>query len=179
MAEKYQQNVTCWIEKMPGLCVGVCGVRGNEQPGCTVFCKNVHDKERFEFYQKNVLLQFINSLHLEYADFDVSDGTSILNKLTAVAWCDGDLLQVNAIINDHGLFTDMKVIANTKNAARSGVELSTDIAKVFVIFKQHKETHTVSNVDPFRHLMKRRVTKAFESDRLKVLNQNSKKKNCL
>ncbi len=73
----------------------------------------------------------------------------------------------------------MKVIASKQNAARTGIEQPADLAKMFVIFKQHNKTHTVSNVDPFRHLMKRRVTTAFESDGLKVLHLNSKKKNVL
>ncbi len=37
----------------------------------------------------------------------------------------------------------------------------------------------MTDIDPLRHLMKRRVTKAFERDGLKVLNLNSKKKNSL
>ena len=50
---------------------------------------------------------------------------------------------------------------------------------MFVIFKQPNKTHFVTDVDPLRHLMKRRVTKAFESDSLTVLNLNLKKKNSL
>ncbi len=73
-----------------------------------------------------MLLPFINSLYKEYADFDVSDGTSIPDELTAVARWYGDLPQVNAIINDHELFTDMKVIANKQNAARTGVKQPAD-----------------------------------------------------
>ena len=53
------------------------------------------------------------------------------------------------------------------------------LAKVFVIFKQLNKTHTVTDVDPLRYLMKRRVTKAFESNSLRVLNLHSKKKNSL
>jgi len=115
----------------------------------------------------------------ECADFDVSSGTSISDELTAVAWCDGDLEQVNAIINDRDSCTDMKVIANKQNAARAGVEQPADLAKVFVIFKQTNKTRTVTDAVLFRQLMKRRVTKAFESDGLKVLNLISNKKNFL
>ena len=89
------------VVEVPGLHVGGCRVGGNEQIGYIVFNKNGHDKERFEFYQKKMLLPFIDSLHEEYADFDISDGSSILNELTAVALCNGDLPQVNALINDH------------------------------------------------------------------------------
>ena len=59
------------------------------------------------------------------------------------------------------------------------VEQPADLAMVFVIFKQHDKTHTSTDVDPFRQLMKKRVTEAFESDGLKVLHLNSKRKNLL
>ena len=151
---------------------------GNEQVVFIVFSKNGHDKERFEFYQKNVLSPFINSLRKEYADFDVSDGMSIPDELSTVAWCDGDLPQVNAIINDHDLFTDMKVIVNKQNAARTGVEQPAVIAKVFVIFKHLNKIHTVTvtDGDPFRHLIKRRMTKAFEGNGLNELKSKFKDK---
>lgn len=102
-----------------------------------------------------MLFPFISSVHLEYADSNVSDGTSILDELTAVAWCNSDLRQVNTIINEHDSFTDMKVIANKQSAHRTGVKQLADLAKLFVTFKQHAKNHTVSNVDPFKHIMKR------------------------
>ena len=95
-----------------------------------------------------------------------------------MAWCTWDLPRVNDIINDHDLFTDM-VIANKQNATRTGVKEPADLAKVFVIFKELNKTLTVTDVDPLRHLMKRRVTKAFESNSMKVWNLNLKKKNSL
>ena len=73
----------------------------------------------------------------------------------------------------------MKVIANKQNAARTGVEQPADLAKVFVIFKQQNKTHTVAGIDPSRHPMKMRVTKAFNSEALRILNLNSKKKSSL
>ena len=55
---------------------------------------------------------------------------------------------MNAVVNNHNLFTKMKVIANKQNAARTGVEQPADLAKVFVIFKQQNKTHTVAGIDP-------------------------------
>ena len=73
----------------------------------------------------------------------------------------------------------MKVVANKQNAARTGVEQPADLANVFVIFKQQNKTHIVTDINPLRHPMKMRVTKAFNSEALKVLNLNSKKKSSL
>jgi hypothetical protein len=66
----------------------------------------------------------------------------------------------------------MKVVANKQNAARTGVEQPADLAKVCVIFKQQNKTHTVTDIDPSWHSMKMRLTRAFNSDALKVLNLN-------
>ena len=54
----------------------------------------------------------------------------------------------------------MKVVANKQNAARPGVEQLADSAKVFVIFKQQIKTHTVTDINPSRHSMKMRATRA-------------------
>ena len=69
-------------------------------------------------------------------NLDVSDGLSIHDKLTTAAWCGRDLPQMNAIVNTHIFFTEMKVIANKQHAATTRVEQQVDVAKVFVIFKQ-------------------------------------------
>ena len=155
------------IFQVAGLCIGGSGVGANEQEGYIVFTRSGHDQKRFEFYQSNVLLPFINSLRKEYSNSDISDGISIPDELTAAAWCDGDLPQMNAVVNNHNLFTEMKVIANKQNAARTGVEQPADLAKVFVIFKQQNRSYTVTDIDPSWHPMKMRVTKAFNSEALK------------
>ena len=136
------------VVQVAGLCIGGSGVGANEQEGYIVFTRSGQDQKRFEFYQSNVLLPFINSLRKEYSNFDISDGISIPDELTAAAWCDGDLPQVHAILGNHSLFTEMKVVANKQNAARTGVEQPADLAKVFVIFKQQNKTHTVTDIDP-------------------------------
>ncbi len=73
----------------------------------------------------------------------------------------------------------MKVIANKHNAARTRVEQPADLAKVFVIFKQQNKTHTVTDIDPSRHPIKMRATKAFNSEALRILNLNFKEKSSL
>ena len=77
-----------------------------------------------------------------------SNGISIPDELTAAAWCDGDLPQVHAIVGNHNLFTEMKVVPNKQNVAGTGVEQPADLAKVFVIFNQQNKTHTVTDIDP-------------------------------
>ena len=103
------------VVQVAGLCIGGSGVGANEQEGYIVFTKSGQDQKRFEFYQSNVLLPFINSLRKEYSNLNISDGISIPDELTAAAWCDGDLPQMNAVVNNHNLFTEMKVIANKQS----------------------------------------------------------------
>jgi hypothetical protein len=63
--------------------------------------------------------------------------------------------------------------------ARTGVEQPADLAKVFVIFKQQNKTHTITDINLSRHPMKMRGAKEFNSEALKVLNLNAKKKSSL
>ncbi len=78
-----------------------------------MFTKSHQDQKLFECYQSNVLLSFINSLRKEYSIFDVSNGISIPDEITAAAWCDRDLPQMNAIVSIHKLFIKMKVIVKS------------------------------------------------------------------
>ena len=77
------------------------------------------------------------------SDFDISGWITIPYELTAAAWCDGDFPQVNAIVSNHNLFTEMKVVANKQNAARTGVEQPADLFKVFITFKQQNKAYTI------------------------------------
>ncbi len=52
------------------------------------------------------------------------------DELNAAACCDGDLPRVHAIVCNHNLFMEMKVVANRQNAARTAVEQLADLAKV-------------------------------------------------
>ena len=136
------------VVQVAGLCIGGSGVGANEQEGYIVFTRSGQDQKRFEFYQSNVLLPFINSLRKEYSNFDISDGISIPDELTAAAWCDGDLPQVHAIVGNHNMFTDMKVVANKTKCSKNWSRATSRLSKVFVIFKQQNKTHTVTDIDP-------------------------------
>ncbi len=116
------------VLKVPGLCIGCSGVGSNAQHGYVVFMRRGGgvDKMRFQFYQKHVLIPYINWLRKEYAGFDISVGSNIPDELTAVSWCDGDLSQMYSVTNEHSMLNDQKVIANKQNAARTAVEQAAD-----------------------------------------------------
>jgi hypothetical protein len=83
--------------------------------------------------------------------------------LTAVTWCDGDLSQVHAIEKDNALFSWNRIRVNYQNAARTGVEQSADLAKVFTAINDYAKTHTVSHIEVNCLLMKNRVTDALQT----------------
>ena len=69
---------------------------------------------------------------------------------TAVAWCDCDMSQIDAIKRSVDLYVENKMIANKLNATRSGVEQPADLARVFksikrIQSKQQLENKTNSN----------------------------------
>jgi hypothetical protein len=165
------------VLKIPGLCIGGIGVGSNAQYGYIVFMRSGGgvDKMRFQFYQKHVLIPYINWLRKEYAGFDISDESNIPDELTAVSWCDGDLSQLYSVTNEHSMLNDQKVIANKQNAARTAVEQAAELAKVFKVINQEARRHSVTDIDPSRHPMKMKVTIAFQSDEMKCLNLGSKK----
>ena len=67
------------------------------------------EKERFKYYQEHILIPGIHQQRKKYCDYDINEGEGIPHELTAVAWCDGDLSQIYATVNDvtnkmqHGL----------------------------------------------------------------------------
>jgi hypothetical protein len=83
--------------------------------------------------------------------------------LTAVAYCDGDISQINVIKNSIDLFVDNKVIANKQHALRSGVEQPADLARVFKIIKTLLPEHTVKNIPAERCPMKAFMIDTFKN----------------
>ena len=81
---------------------------------------------------------------VEYAVFDISNGTSIAYELTEVTLCDGDVSQLHSVTNKHGMLTDQKVIANKQNAARTAVEQAADLTKVFKVINKEAMRHTIT-----------------------------------
>ncbi len=55
-----------------------------------------------------------------------SSGLSIPDKLTAVTYCNGDFLKLDASKTSMDLFVDFTVIANKQHAAQLGVEQPAD-----------------------------------------------------
>jgi hypothetical protein len=165
------------VLKIPALCIGGSGVGSNAQHGYVVFVRRGGgvDKMRFQFYQKHVLIPYINWLRKEYAGFDISVGSNIPDELTAVSWCDGDLSQLYSVTNEHSMLNDQKVIAKKQNTARTAVEQAADLAKVFKVVNQEARRQTITDIDPSWHPMKMKVTIAFQSDEMKCLNLGSKK----
>jgi hypothetical protein len=74
-------------------------------------------KKRFKWYQQEILITGNNDHRRVYGKFDASSGSLILDKLTAVAYCDGDISQIGVIKNSIDLFVDNKVIANKQHAS--------------------------------------------------------------
>jgi hypothetical protein len=83
--------------------------------------------------------------------------------LTAVAYCDGDISQINVIKNSINLFVDNKVITNKQHASWSGVEQPADLARVFKLIKALLPEHMVKNIPAERCQMKALMIDAFKN----------------
>ncbi len=83
--------------------------------------------------------------------------------MTAVAYCDGNISQINVIKNSINLFVDNKVIANKQHASWSGVEQPADLARVFKLIKTLLPEHTVKNIPVERSPMKALMIDAFKN----------------
>ena len=112
--------------EIPGLCIGGGGVSvdSSEQCGHLFLMRNTEgaEKARFKYYHEKILIHGINLQRKKFCNFDIAAGSSIPDKATAVAWCDGDLSQIDAIKRSVKMYAENKIIANKQNAARSGVE---------------------------------------------------------
>ncbi len=94
--------------------------------------------------------------------------------MTAIAYCDGDISQINVIENSIDLFVDNKVIANKQHASWSGVEQPADLARAFKLIKSLLPEHTVKNTPAERCPMKALMIDAFKN-KLDDLNLPSNK----
>lgn len=76
------------VVKIPGLCIGGGGVGSSKEEGYLCLQKKTPgaDEKRFAYYQKNVMVPFINRIREEYSrkSFDASSGMAVLVELTAV-----------------------------------------------------------------------------------------------
>ncbi len=144
--------------EIPGLCIGGGGVNvdQNEQCGHLFLMRNTEgaEKARFKYYQEKILIHRINLQWKRYCNFDIATGTSIPDKATAVAWCNGDPSQIDAIKRSVELYAENKIIANKQNAACSGAEQLANLTPVFKIIKKIQHTHTVRDIPVDRCPMK-------------------------
>ncbi len=84
--------------------------------------------------------------------------------MTAVAYWDGDISQINVIINSINLFIDNKVIANKQHASWSGIKQPEDLARVFKLIKTLLLEHTtVKNIPDERCPMMALMIDAFKN----------------
>ena len=96
-----------------------------------------------------------------------------------VAWCDGDLSQIYATVNEVNQFTENKIIPNKQNAARSGVEQSADLCCVFKGRKSEISSQLVKDLPADRCPMKKLVMGIFGRQEFKSLSLKLNKKNAL
>mmetsp|Transcript_22807 Transcript_22807/g.34556 ORF Transcript_22807/g.34556 Transcript_22807/m.34556 type:complete len:638 (+) Transcript_22807:612-2525(+) len=120
------------------------------------------DRIRYEYYQREVLIPFINGVRKELDDFDASAGTSIPKKLTAVSWCDGDLAQIATIVSDIERLTENLILALKQNAARSAAEQAADLARVFNNLKALIEKYSGDDSAGTK-MMKKRIEAAMKT----------------
>ena len=169
--------------EIPGLCIGGGGVSvdSSEQCGHLFLMRNTEgaEKARFKYYHEKILIHGINLQRKKFCNFDIAAGSSIPDKATAVAWCDGDLSQIDAIKRSVEMYAENKIIANKQNAARSGVEQPADLTPVFKIIKKIQHTHTVRDLPVDRCPMKRLISDMFHSADMSFLSLKSTKKNAL
>ena len=77
------------------------------------------DKKRYQIYRDEIHIPFIAQTRAYYGEWRV--GVPIPEELKAVSWCDGDLYQIDNIIDDTSLkkYKENNISANKQNAARS------------------------------------------------------------
>jgi hypothetical protein len=117
--------------------------------------------------------------HKKNCNFDITTGTTLPDTATAVAWCDGDMSQIDAIKQSVDVYVENKITANKKNAARSGVEQPADLAWVFESMKRIQSKHTIRDIPVNICQMKRLLSDMFHSEKLGFLSLKSSKKNAL
>jgi hypothetical protein len=130
-------------------------------------------------YPTFILIPGIHQQRKKYCYFNINEGEEIPDEFSAVAWCDGDLSQIYAIVNDVNQFTENKIIPNKQNAARSGVEQPADLCRVFKGIKSEISSQSVKHIPADRCPMKKLVMIIFDRQELKSLTSKPNKKNAL
>ena len=147
---------------------------GNNQRGILMFMRGESgiDKDRYRIYRDEVLLPFLSKSREEFGGW--VKGTPIPQELKAVSWSDGDLAQIDNIVNEDSLhlYEQNLLCASKQNPARTGTEQQADITKVFKIMPALQKTITVSDIPidlhPMKRLVSREIQKWTDQNRLKL-----------
>ena len=95
---------TVLLIKIKGMCFGGEGMNlGSQHYGVIMFIRgeNKIDKKRYQIYRYKILIPFIAQTRAEYWEWQV--GIPIHEELKAVRCCNGDLSQIDNIMNDTSL----------------------------------------------------------------------------
>ena len=100
LTERELPQDQCVSLSIEGLCVGGGGVTvGNKTKGYLVFMRGESgiDKERYKIYRDKVFIPFVNSSRTKLNVW--KPGEPITSDIRDVSWCDGDLAQIENIVN--------------------------------------------------------------------------------
>ena len=183
LSEREMPNDKFIKMKIKGLTVGGTGITvGTQKYGWLIFMRGEGgiDKVRYSIYRDKVFIPFVKDTRIDFGYWE--EGQVIPDDLQAVSWCDGDLAQIDKIVDSDSLdiYKANRVCACKQNAARSATEQAADLAKTFKIMQRLRNIVTVCNVPFERHPLKRAIndelTKLASQDRLCL---RAKNKNAL
>ena len=101
------------------------------------------------------------------------EGTSIPNKLTAVCWLDGAIVQLSAIFSEIQRLQDEKdkIISNKNSAVCTAVEQPCDLSQCFISLRKLANTTICSNIPSIglQEKIKRKLAELKESGELSLM----------
>ena len=147
LSEEELPSDTCpsgiYFLEVPGLCVGGSDVRA-EGTGTIAFVRkdacnkdwDSAERRLFKEYNERVFYPFVRSVR--EVDYDWDPTTPVPDWLKCVAWCDGGIPQLQAIIHEELQVKDtaLKIERNKHAAAASAVQQMADLAPIFHGIKQ-------------------------------------------
>jgi hypothetical protein len=138
--------------EVPGLCVGGSDLR-SEGTGTIAFVrKDAYNKDwdsaerrLFKEYNERVFYPFVRSLR--QVDYNWDPTTPVPDWLKCVAWSDGGIPQLQAIVKDELQVKDasLKIDRNKHAAASSAVQQMADLCPIFRGIKQETRLVTAQN----------------------------------
>jgi hypothetical protein len=109
-----------WYVQIPGLCIGRGGVSvdSSQQVGYLFLMRNMEGAKKLASgTTRRIFLYLESACSVSITTTIIATETTISDAVTAVAWCDGDMSQINAIKHSVDLYVKNKIIANKQNAA--------------------------------------------------------------